>query len=73
LSANCALIPGARTADDFVEAAEWLIARDPFAGVQVDNEPPLWVMPMPPIEGEQVSLFYTFDASCVWLLSIKRM
>jgi len=28
---------------------------------------------MAPIEGKQISLYYTFDESTVWLLSIARL
>jgi len=65
-----ALIGGAREADEFVEAAEFVLARDPCAG-QETARPPIWALPMPLIaDDEQVVLYYTFDASTVRLLSI---
>jgi hypothetical protein len=68
-----ALIRDAIPADRFVEAAEFLLARDPLIGSPIDDEQLVYFLPMPPIEGEQVSLYYTFDESTVWLLSIARV
>jgi hypothetical protein len=66
------LIAEAIAADQFVEAAEFLIARDPLIGSQTE-EPRVWAMPMAPVEGAQVVLYYTFDESTVWFLSITRI
>ena len=69
-----ALIPDGRKADEFIEAAEYVIARDPHAGICLPLlEPPLWLMPLPLIGGEQVSLFYTFDETTVTFVSIQRL
>lgn len=67
-----ALIRDSREADAFVEGAEFLLARDPVAG-QPTAEPPIWALPMALIAGEQIVLYYTFDDSTVWLLSIARV
>ena len=68
-----ALIADAIPADQFVEAAEFLLARDPLIGSPVDADQLVYVLPMAPIEGEQVSLYYAFDQATVWLLSIARL
>jgi hypothetical protein len=58
-----ALIQDAREADDFVEAAEFVLARDPEIGSPMDNG--IWFLPMAPIGKAQVALYYTFDDSHV--------
>ena len=67
----CELIAEAIAADQFVEAAEFLIARDPLVGSQTED-PRVWAMPMALVEGAEVVLYYTFNDSTVWLLSITR-
>lgn len=67
------LIKEAIPADQFVEAAEFLLARDPLVGSPIDAEKLVWFLPMALVEGEQVSLYYTFDDTTVWLLSIVRI
>jgi hypothetical protein len=67
-----ALINEAIEADRFVEAAEFLIARDPLVGSCIDRDSGVYFIPMAPVAGHQVSLYYNFDESTVWLLSIKR-
>jgi hypothetical protein len=59
-------------ADQFVEGAEFIIARNPLLGSQTED-PLVWAMPMAPIEGAQVVLYYSFDDTTVWLLSITRI
>src|SRR5207244_10023510 len=66
------LIAEAIAADQFVEAAEFLIARDPSIGSQTDD-PNVWAMPMALVGDAQVVLYYTFDDRTVWLLSITRI
>jgi hypothetical protein len=63
-----ALIQDARDADDFVEAAEFVLARDPEIGSPLDEG--IWFLPMAPIGKAQVALYYTFDDSTVTLLAI---
>ncbi len=67
-----ALIAEAIAADQFVEAAEFLIARDPLTGSQTED-PRIWAMPTALVEGAQVVLYYAFDDTTVWLLSITRI
>ena len=54
------LIGEAIAADQFVEAAEFLIARDPLIGSQTED-PRVWAMPMALVEARQVVLYYAFD------------
>ena len=68
-----ALIHDAIGADKFVEAAEFLLVRDPEIGFELEPGSLIWFLPMAPIEDAQVSLYYTFDESTVWLLSIARI
>ena len=68
-----ALIADAADTDRFVEGAEFLLARDPEIGFQLEPASVIWFLPMAPINGKQVSLYYTFDEETVWLLSIARV
>ena len=61
------LIQGVRDADVFVEAAEFVLARDPEIGSPLDDG--IWFLPMAPIGREQIALYYTFDDSTVTLLA----
>ena len=66
-----ALIQDAIPADEFVEAAEFLLARNPLIGTHTED-PVVWAMPMAPIRDAQIVLYYAFSDSTVWLLSIAR-
>jgi hypothetical protein len=66
-----ALIADAREADDFVEGAEFILARDPKIGSLVDEG--IWFLPMAPIGRAQVALYYTFNDSTVTLLAITNL
>ena len=68
-----ALISDEREADDFVEGAEFVLARDPKAGSLLYANGSVWFLPMAPISGRQVSLYYTFDEHTVWLFAIKAI
>ncbi len=68
-----ALIADAIESDQFVEAAEFLLARDPEVGCQIAPDSVVWFLPMAPIRDAQISLYYTFNESTVWLLSIARI
>ena len=59
------LVGDIKAADDFVAAAEWLLARNPEIGSPADRGSAVWFLPMAPIEDAQVALFYTFDDSTV--------
>lgn len=59
-------------ADDFVTGAEWLLARNPEIGSPIAVDSTVWFLPMAPIAGEQVALYYTFDDTTVWLISLAQ-
>ncbi len=67
-----ALIGDLETADDFVAGAEWLLAQNPEIGFPIAEGSSVWFLPMAPIEGVQVALYYTFDDSTVWLISLAE-
>lgn len=67
-----ALIGDEVAADEFVEAAEFLLARNPEVGTRLAPGSAVWFLPMAPIAGASVSLYYTFDDNAVTLLSIGR-
>ncbi len=50
----------------------FVLARDPLIG-QETAHPPVWGLPMPLARGRQIVLYYTFDDSTVWLLSIAAV
>lgn len=65
----------AREADDFIEAAEWALTRNPKIGSLVTTAPdtPVWFLPV--IDEDRITpvvLFYTFDAETIYFLSIRR-
>ena len=63
----------AKATDEFVEAAEWALARRVNIGTQVATDPPVWFLPIADMERVvPVILFYTFDESSVYFLSIQR-
>ena len=64
------LLPDAEEADEFVMAAEWVLSRGPHAGVPVAPTGSVWRLPMMPLRGEQISLYYTFDSETVNFLAI---
>jgi hypothetical protein len=68
-----ALINDVIDADQFVEAAEFLLVRDPEIGFQLAPGSSVWFLPMAPIDDKQISLYYTFDQTTVWLLSIAQV
>ena len=66
-----ALIQNAREADDFVEGAEFVLARDPEIGSPLGEG--IWFLPMASIGKVQPALYYTFDDSTVTLLAIASV
>lgn len=65
---------GAKAADEFIEATEWVLARRAETGSCVTtDDPPVWFLPI--VEGVQrlspLIVYYTFDAHQVYLLSIQ--
>ena len=58
-----ALIPDAEEADDFTAAAEDLLSRDPRSGFVASLKLGIWILPMFPIRGRQVTLRGTLFSS----------
>jgi hypothetical protein len=57
-------------ADEFVEDATFVLARNPEYGTRIGQK--VWFLPMwRQIEGRSLSLYYTFDADRMFLLSIQ--
>jgi hypothetical protein len=65
-----ALIPDLEAADDFTAAAEFILAHHPDGGTPAVADQSVWYLPMMPVRGRRVSLFYTFDARAVHFLAL---
>ena len=59
-----------RHADEFVDNAKWLPARNPYAGYQLIPAH-IWFLPMAESLG-RAALYYRFDEETVDLLSIRQ-
>jgi hypothetical protein len=60
----------ASSADEFIDGAKWVLARDPSYGVQVSDY--VWFLPMADTpEITLVNLYYTFDRTNVYFLAIE--
>jgi len=70
LASICADI---RRADEFIRAAEWALAREPFSGKRIDSV--VWAMFFAPQIVENVpvhvAVYYAFNDDNVILLSIR--
>jgi hypothetical protein len=64
------LIPNEEEADEFTAAAEYVLAVDPREGLPASRDGLIWSLPMQPVRGRGVSLFYTFDDRVVVFLAI---
>jgi hypothetical protein len=60
--------PHVRRADDFVEGAVTILARDPESGFQLGDSQ-VWFICGHTVDA---ALYYTFDADHVYFLSIER-
>ena len=66
-----ALICNVGEADEFVAAAEDILSKDPALGTLVADTPhEIWKLPMAPVRGRSVALFYTFNESTVVFLYV---
>ena len=66
-----ALLVNAEEADDFVMAAESVLAQYPEIGELVADTPRnIWKVPMAPVRDRAVALFYTFNEEFVIFLYI---
>ena len=64
--------PGARWADEFLAAVEWLLARDPEVGFSYGNE--IWSLDTAEFTlAEPLTVFYTFDEATVTLMAIRKI
>ena len=52
-------------ADEFTMAAEILLSEDPLAGTVANLGGNIRSLPMPPVDGKTVVLYYTFDETTV--------
>jgi hypothetical protein len=66
-----ALLADPIAADEYLAAAEWVLAHDPSIGFPVQEGSSVWLLPMQPLKDRQVSLYYAFDSSTVRLLLIE--
>ena len=67
------LATGARGADEFIEATEWVLSRRADVGSLVTtDDPPVYFLPVVDLDRiSRLLVYYTFDADCVYLLSIQ--
>jgi hypothetical protein len=65
-----AIQPNPEEADDFTLGAEFVLARDAESGLPASQDRSVWYLPMCPVRGRRVSLFYTFDEHAVTFLAI---
>jgi hypothetical protein len=63
------LFRDAELGDEFLESAQSL-GYEPELGAKVNDA--VWKIPLDPIDGARVWLFYTFDEENVYLLYIAR-
>ena len=66
-----ALFADPMAADEYLAAAEWVLAYDPLIGFPVKEGSVVWLLPMQPLKDRQISLYYTFDSSTVRLLLLQ--
>lgn len=64
------LIADVEQADEFTAGAEVLLATEPESGLPTSRDASIWYLPMAPVRGRRVSLFYSFDESTVVFLAI---
>jgi hypothetical protein len=64
------LIRDAEEADEFVNAAELVLAENPHVGKLVDEEARIYSLGLQPVDGRAVVLYYTFDAQAILFLYI---
>jgi hypothetical protein len=65
-----ALIFDPEIAEGFVSAAKEMLSHLPESGMPVSEGRRIWYLPMSPVRGRRVSLFYDFDAETVTFLAI---
>ncbi len=60
------------TADELIEGAKWVFARDPYRGVQLAPRSKVWFLALNPPGGRSIGLYYAFDDDPVHFLSITQ-
>jgi len=66
------LIGDPQDAEEFIAAAEENLAVDPRIGTPASFDDSVWYIPMSPVRGRRVSIFYTFDdekVNLLWVVS----
>jgi hypothetical protein len=63
-------MPNAAAADDFTLGAEVILSLDPRIGTPASEEFGIWLLPMAPVRGRSVTLYYSFDEASVEFLAI---
>ena len=67
-----AIEPDAMRADEFIDGAKWILARDARQGTQVAPDSCVWFLPMNDVpDAPSLILYYTFDQKQVYFLSIQ--
>ena len=64
------LIPYEPDADEFTMAAEDTLTHEPEIGMPLSKDGEIRILPMPPVRGIRVSLYYSFDDQTVVFRSI---
>ena len=59
-------------ADALIDGAKWVLARDPYRGVQLAPRSKVWFLAIDPPNARPVGLYYAFDEDTVHLLSITQ-
>jgi hypothetical protein len=61
-------------ADQFIQGVEWVLCKNPEAGYQVRDDSPVWgIAAQPDLTAEPVVVYYTFNDTHVYLLSIRAV
>jgi hypothetical protein len=66
-----ALIGDPERAEEYIAGAKYTLAKWPDSGMAVSKTGKTWYLPMSPVHGRRVSLYYTFDEETVSLLWIQ--
>lgn len=66
-----ALFGSTKIGDHFLEGAEDLLSRDPGVGFCLEEDAPVWILPMAPVSDKSIALYYTFDDETFVLLSLS--
>ena len=58
--------------DEFIQGAEWVLARQPETGTRIEDGSNVWCLPVAPSRSfRPAMLFYTFNDRKVWMLSLR--